>query len=257
MPKSIVPELPRPIAKGKGVITDLIRLIYPPLCLSCGAETTSEQGLCAKCWPETQFITGAICDCCGTPLSGLDAEDGLICDTCTTTPQAWARGRAAVVYDGGGRRIAMALKHGDRLDVVKPVARWMVRSGDAVINTADLIAPVPLHWSRLLHRKFNQAAELGREVGRLSNIRHCPDLLTRNKRTKMQKGMRRAERFENQRDAITLTPRYGGQLGGKNVLLIDDVLTTGATLSACAEACYADGAETVNVLVFARVARTE
>ena len=225
--------------------------IYPPLCMSCSAETDSD-GLCAECWTNTQFIEGNICDCCGTPLPGDD--DGIHCDSCLKYPPAWDRGRAAVVYDGGGRRIALALKHGDRLDLAKPSARWMVSNGIDVLNV-DIIVPVPLHWSRFLKRRYNQAALLGASVSKITSIKQIPDMLVRHKRTPAQKGLSRSERLENQRGAIKINKRLQPVIKGSNVLLIDDVMTTGATLSACAEACKEAGSADVNVLVFARVAR--
>ncbi|PIB26539.1 hypothetical protein BFP76_11595 [Amylibacter kogurei] len=235
----------------------LVRAAYPPLCVSCGVETEAENGLCSDCWGDTYFIDGAICDSCGTPLIGEDMGDELICDSCTHAPPAWIQGRASVVYDGGGRRIILALKHGDRLDVVIPLAEWMIKSGADLLRKTDVIIPVPLHRSRLFTRKYNQAAALGNQIAKRTNIQTVPDLLIRTKRTKMQKGMSRNERLENQSDAIQVNPRFVQMIVDKNVLLIDDVMTTGATMSTCANECISAGAATVNTLVFARVARDE
>ncbi|GHA48070.1 amidophosphoribosyltransferase [Amylibacter ulvae] len=235
----------------------LIRAAYPPLCVSCGAETEAEQGLCANCWGDTYFIDGAICDSCGTPLIGEDMGDVLICDTCTHSPPPWIQGRASVVYDGGGRRIVLALKHGDRLDVVIPLGEWMIKSGAELLRKTDIIIPVPLHRSRLFSRKYNQSSALANQIAKRTNIQTVPDLLIRNKKTKMQKGMSRVERIENQSGAIEMNPRFTELIGDKNVLIIDDVMTTGATMSVCADTCISAGAATVNTLVFARVARDE
>jgi ComF family protein len=238
--------------KGKDLLHHIGRGIYPPLCLSCSGETDTA-GLCADCWRDTKFITGHACNCCGTPLLG-DPDD-VPCDDCLRQPQAWSHGRAVAVYSGGARRIALALKHGDRLDMGPTIGRWMVVAGHDILQHVDIIAPVPLHWTRLLKRRYNQAVELSRHIAVASDNHHVPDLLTRFKPTSMQQDMTRAERFENQREALKVTDRFVNLVQGKRILLVDDVMTTGATLSACAEACISAGAANVNVLVFARVAR--
>ena len=186
--------------KGKGLLHHIGRGIYPPLCLSCSAETDTA-GLCAKCWRETQFITGHSCHCCGAPMLG--EPDGVPCDDCLYHPKPWSQGRAVAMYAGGARRITMGLKHGDRLDMGPTLARWMARAGNDILADADIIAPVPLHWTRLLKRRYNQAVELSRNLVVGRNVEHIPDLMTRTKRTSMQKDMTRDERFENQRAGAT------------------------------------------------------
>ncbi|GLQ35560.1 hypothetical protein GCM10007939_18430 [Amylibacter marinus] len=183
----------------------------------------------------------------------IGEQDDIPCEECLAHPRNWAQGRAAVVYAGGGQRIVLALKHGDRLDLAKPIGRWMAKAADD-LPPADIIAPVPLHWTRLIKRRFNQAALLAQQVSRHSNTPMIPDLLTRSKRTKAQKDMDRTERIANMSAAIDITHRFKERIKGQEVLLVDDVMTTGATLSACAQACLGAGAKNVNVLVFARVA---
>ena len=156
-------------------------------------------------------------------------------------------------YAGGGRRMVMALKRHDRLDIAPALAAWMLKSAGPVISDVDLIAPVPLHAARLLRRKFNQSAELARHIAGAAAMTYTPDLLTRIRKTESQKGKDRAARFENMRAAIIPTPRHRLLIKGKRILLIDDVLTTGATLSASTEACFSAGAANVNILVLARV----
>jgi ComF family protein len=158
------------------------------------------------------------------------------------------------VYSGPARRIILSLKHGDRLDVAAPLGRWMAGAAEDLIADIDVVAPVPLHWSRLLRRKYNQAALLAQAISTQTKVPCIPDLLLRNRRTTMQKGMRKQERLANQRQAVIAHPKQALHLRNKRVLLVDDVLTTGATLSACAEACYSGGADDVNAVVFARVA---
>ncbi len=149
----------------------------------------------------------------------------------------------------------LALKHGDRLDLVKPLAGWMARVGAELIAEAEVIAPVPLHWTRLAKRRYNQSAELARQRVLRGGAQLIPDLLARSRRTRPQEGMNRTQRFAMQAGAVAVTPRHIGAVAGKNVLLIDDVMTSGATLSGCTEVLHNARAETVNVLVAARVAR--
>lgn len=176
------------------------------------------------------------------------------CDDCLSFPPAWDYGRAAVLYSGGGRRAVLALKHGDRLDMARSLADWMARAAPDLLRTADVITPVPLHWSRMVKRRYNQSAELARHLADISGKRYAPDLLIRKKRTPTQDGLTRTERQENQNGVFSLNPRYHIE---QNVLLIDDVMTTGATLSACAEALRAAGTDKIDALVLARVARGE
>ena len=143
----------------------IIDTIYPPRCLACTAATDAARGLCPACWADTHFIAGTTCRKCGVPLVGdAGAEDQ--CESCTRHPPAWDRGAAALLYSGAGRRMVLALKHGDRLDMVRPLAAWMARAGRPLLAEADIVAPVPLNWRRLVMRRYNQSAELARQLGR-------------------------------------------------------------------------------------------
>lgn len=233
----------------------VLRLLYPPHCLSCAAPVTTEFGLCGTCWKATPFVTGVVCDICGTPLPGT--EDGTVvhCDDCLTIARPWDRGRAALVYKDNGRKMVLALKHGDRLDLVRPLAGWMQRAAAPILRPGMLVAPVPLHWRRLLRRRYNQAALLSQAVARTAGLDHCADLLARTRRTPTQEGRDRDARFANISGALTLNRRHAARVAGRDVLLVDDVMTSGATLAAAAEACRAAGAAQVSVLVLARVAK--
>lgn len=234
-----------------------LNTLYPPRCLACPAPTDAAHGLCPACWRDTHFITGTACVRCGVPLmgesvAGTGTED--LCEGCLSHPPAWDRGAAAVVYSGAGRRVVLSLKHGDRLDTVRPLAGWMAAAGSELLDDADLIAPVPLHWRRLFQRRYNQAAELGRVLARGAGKPIAVDMLTRRRATTPQERMNRAARIANQAGAFAIPERYQVVIDGATVLLVDDVLTTGATLSACAEALREAGAARVHVLVLARVA---
>ncbi|PZQ52605.1 MAG: amidophosphoribosyltransferase [Rhodovulum sulfidophilum] len=239
----------------------LIDLLYPPRCLACGGMTDGARGLCGPCWRDTHFITGAACLSCGAPLTGaatglvaLGADGADICDGCRRHPPAWDRGAAAVLYTGAARRAVLAFKHGDRLDMRDALAGWMAQAGRPLFASADLIAPVPLHWRRLLTRKYNQSAELARALARHADRPAVLDLLTRQRATRPQEAMDRRARARNQAGAFAVPPRHAARIAGKGVLLVDDVLTSGATLSACAEALRVAGAARIDVLVLARVA---
>ncbi len=247
-------EVANPPEKGKPLLARALRFVYPPRCIACGEEVETEKALCGPCWSEAWFISAPCCDGCAAPLPGADDGERLLCDDCTTEPRPWSAGRAVVVYSGTGRRITLALKHGDRLDIAGPVGRWMAAAARDILADSDLIAPVPLHWTRLFRRRYNQAALLADVVGAGAGRMVAPDLLLRRRRTIMQKGMTREERMDNQRTAITVNPKRLSAIAGKRILLVDDVMTTGATLSACAEACHAAGAAVVKIVVFARVA---
>lgn len=233
----------------------LLHLLYPPQCLSCGARVTSDFGLCGTCWRDTPFITGLVCQHCGVPLPGEESHDDTLCDDCLTLARPWSAGRAALIYKDNGRALVLALKHGDRLDLARPAAQWMARAAAPILVPGMLVAPIPLHWLRLIKRRYNQAALLSAGVARLARLEHCPDLLQRPRHTGSQDGLSRDGRFANMSAGLTLHRRHADRVLGRHVLLVDDVMTSGATLAAGAEACVAAGAIGVSVLVMARVAK--
>lgn len=233
-------------------------LLYPPVCVACGAETGAAGALCPDCFADAPFITGPVCDSCGAPVALMAGEAmRLVCDGCRHAPPAWEAGRAAALYGGSVRRAILALKHGDRLDVARAAAPWLLRAGRGLLSAADLVAPVPLHWRRLVGRRFNQSAELARALCRAAGRPEAlvPDLLRRRRATPSQEGRSRAGRMANVAGAFAVGRPWRNRLDGARVLLVDDVMTTGATLSACAETLREGGAAGIDVLVLARVAR--
>lgn len=232
----------------------LLHTVYPPQCLICDARVTTDFGLCATCWRDTPFITGLTCTKCGTPLPG-EEEGEVLCDDCLTIARPWASGRAVMTYHDNARKLVLALKHGDRIDLARPLSAWMHRAAAPILKPGMLVAPVPLHWLRLIKRRYNQSALLSAAVARAAGLDHCPDLLQRRRNTGSQEGLTRDGRFANMSDALKAHPKRAARIEGRHVLLVDDVMTSGATLAAAAEACIAAGAADVSVLVMARVVK--
>jgi len=232
-----------------------LSLIYPAQCAGCGEPIEDSHGLCGKCWAETPFVTGHVCDKCGCPLPGeSDGADDL-CDDCLKIARPWARGRAALIYGDQGRRFVLGIKYYDRLDFVPPAAAWMARAARPFLTRDLLVVPVPAHWTRVFTRRYNQAAELARALGKAAGLDVAPTGLIRPTRTAKQERKTRDERFENLAGAIAPHPKRGERLKGRRILLVDDVFTSGATFAAATEACLAAGAREVFVLALARTIR--
>ena len=226
--------------------------LLPPQCLCCG-EVVGEPGvLCPTCWERIDFITEPLCACCGAPFE-LSLGPDALCGGCIRESPGFARARAVFVYADPAKALILRFKHADRTDMAPAFAHWMSRAGAELIAEADLIAPVPLHWTRLLRRRFNQAALLANAVAKLSGRPAAPRLLLRRRRTPTQGGLGREARGRNVRGAIAV--RNAEQVVGRRILLIDDVLTTGATVSECSRVLLKAGAVAVDVLTIARVVR--
>ncbi|MEL7252651.1 MAG: ComF family protein [Pseudomonadota bacterium] len=237
------------------VLKSALHLIYPPRCLTCTELVDDDFGLCGTCWRDTPFISGLVCDHCGVPLPGEDTGQAELCDDCLRIARPWKQGRAALLYKDLGRRLVLSLKHGDRSDLAKPAARWLARAAKPILRDNMLVAPVPLHWSRLLKRRFNQSAVLADAFAKHQSLAYCPDLLLRSRRTPSLDGLSFDERFRTTDRAIAPNPAQAHRAEGRPVLIVDDVMTAGATLSACTQAAYAAGASEVCVLALARVAK--
>jgi ComF family protein len=235
-----------------GIMQSALKLIYPDQCVACGTMVEGAHGLCSKCWRDTPFITGLRCQTCSQPLLGDSGDEAATCDDCLAVERPWTAGRAALLYEGSARRMILGLKHSDRTDLVKPAARWMVDCGGDLLSGTAVLVPIPVHWQRLLRRRYNQAAELAREIGALTGMDVDVEALVRTRRTKIQDGMTVEERRLNLSGAISAAKT----LSRKDIVLVDDVMTTGATLSEAAKACHAAGANRVSVLVLARVAKS-
>jgi ComF family protein len=234
----------------------LLHAVFPPECLCCGSLVETDFAICGSCWAGTPFVLGAACDLCGVGLPGQSAGGApLICEECHGIARPWSRGRAVMHYAGNGRKLVLGLKHGDRAEIARAAGPWFARAGSDLLNDDPLILPIPLHWRRLAQRRFNQAALLARALSGVSGCDWLPDALIRARHTGTQDGRDREGRFRNLDGAIGVAPRRATRLAGRRVLLIDDVMTSGATFSAATQACLAVGAEQVCVIALARVAR--
>ncbi len=197
-----------------------------------------------------QFIAEPLCDGCGAPF---EYDAGERCAACLAKPRAFSRARAACLYDDASRDLILKFKHADRTDLAGLFTRWIGRAAADLLAEADAVAPVPLHPSRMLARRYNQAAEIARPLARAHRLAYLPDALVRARRTETQGGKSGSGRRRNVAGAFSVPPRSRARVEGRRILLIDDVLTTGATAEGCARALLAAGAACVDLAVIARV----
>ncbi|GJD48118.1 Putative ribose-phosphate pyrophosphokinase [Methylobacterium crusticola] len=244
----------RHLARAPGlVLRAAVGLIYPPSCIGCGAATGVPHALCPACWGGMRFIERPYCERLGTPFSVDLGVPGLLSPAALADPPVFERARAAARYDATARRLVQRLKYEDRLDLAAAMGAMMARAGRELLAEADVVVPVPLWRWRLWRRRFNQAAVLARHAARGRGVPVEPGLLARVRPTRRQVGLTRAARAENLQGAFRVPEAARPRLAGRRVLLVDDVVTTGATANAAARALMRGGAAAVDVLAFARV----
>ncbi len=229
-----------------------IDFVAPPKCLICHQAVLEPAGLCVSCWVGLRQIDEPVCDVMGTPFA-YDQGEGSLSAAALAEPPAWDRARAAVAFDEAARPIIHSLKYRDTQEAGLLMARMMRRAGRVLLADADLIVPVPLHRWRLWWRRFNQSAYLAQHLAAAAGKPYRPDLLERVRATRSQVGLDHEARRKNVRRAFRLAAEAAGEVAGRRVLLVDDVMTTGATAGACAEALKAAGVARVDVLSFALV----
>jgi ComF family protein len=246
------PRVKRTADAARAILRAALDLALPPLCASC-REPVEGRGLCPSCWSKLSFITRPYCERLGIPFA-YDPGPGILSMEAIADPPAYNRARATARFDEISRALVHSLKYGDRLDLAPMMGRWMGRAGREILAEADALVPVPLHWRRQWARRFNQSAMLATAVSAESSVPIAGRLLTRIKAPVQQVGLTRSERASNVQGAFKVPEESKGAVVGRRLVLVDDVLTSGATVDGCAWALNRAGAANVDVLIFARVA---
>jgi ComF family protein len=234
----------------------MLDAVLPPRCFSCGEQVLSQGDLCGACWAGLDFFSGVGCACCGFPFE-VDIGDDALCGPCIKKRPLYARARAVMRYDDNSRPMVLAFKNSDRHEGVDIFGKWMAGVATGQLHNTDIIIPVPLHRKRLFYRRYNQAALMAKAIGKQMNIEVDVNGLIRNKPTKSQGHLRRKERFKNVRAAFSLTKKGELAIKDKHILLVDDVLTTGATVGACTKVLMGKGAASVQIITLTRVVQTQ
>jgi ComF family protein len=254
-PRSISSHLVGALTACRGAWSHVSKLALdialPTLCVAC-RDPVEGDGVCAGCWAKMSFIAPPYCPRLGIPFV-YDPGPDMLSMEAIANPPAYARARAAVRYDDVARTLVHALKYQDRTDLAPAMGRWMARAGRELLDGADMLVPVPLHWRRGWSRRYNQSGILARVIEGESGIKVAPEALRRIRPTEQQIGLSRPQRASNVQGAFKVAPDRQHLVSGRRIVLIDDVLTSGATVDACARALLRAKAAAVDVLVFARV----
>lgn len=232
----------------------LVGLVYPPTCIACGKAIGTPHGLCAECWAGLRFIERPYCERLGTPFA-VDHGMSLVSPAAIADPPVYARARAVAHYDETARTLVHRLKYSDRMDTARSLGTMLARAGRELAQDCDLIVPVPLHGTRLWWRRFNQSMELARPLAAASGKPLDGALLRRVKRTSQQVGLTRHQRGLNLQGAFRVAPEDRPKVKDRRILLVDDVITTGATANAASRALLRAGASAVDVVAFALVVK--
>ena len=230
----------------------VLDLFLPPVCLGCDQRLTEHDALCPTCWRKIDFIRQPLCDRLGAPLP-YDTGGVMLSAAAMANPPDYGRARAVACFDGLMRDLIHALKFSDTHDARRLFGRWLANAGEDLLRDADILVPVPLAWSRLLSRRYNQAQILAQATGEICGLPVVSQALIRKRRTGAQVGLTRAARRRNVSGAFAVPPSACHVIAGKAIVLVDDVITTGATASAAARALRRAGARSVDVLALAIV----
>lgn len=244
---------------GMECFSKAIDFILPPRCFVTG-EIVDKQGMISpKAWSDLRFITSPQCYRCGIPFDfeydGQELEGGSSCAECLKEEPLYRKARAALVYNDASRNLILPFKHGDKTHFVLGFLPWLKQAGGELIEQADIIMPVPLHWLRLLQRRFNQAGIMARCLAESCDKECLLGGIERTRSTPTQGHMRAKEREKNVKRAFSVPLKHVDTIKGKKILLIDDVFTTGATVSECTKILLKAGAVQVDVLTLARVVK--
>jgi len=232
----------------------VLDFLLPPTCLCCDESVAAPGLMCRNCFQRMTMISEPLCQCCGVPFTvPLQASQAGHCPDCEEAPRPFGRARAPFCYDAQSRPVILAFKYSDRPELARVLAPHMVRAGAAMLTDADWLIPVPLHRRRLMARGYNQAALLAQSVARLCGVPALPDALARSRPTAPLGGHDAVGRATILQGAITVRPQRFAAIAGKRVVLVDDVMTTGATVASCAAALWDADVASVDVLAAARV----
>lgn len=227
--------------------------VFPPQSLLTGLPVTA-RAMEAELWGAVRFLDDPCCAICGFPFEFTISVD-TVCGRCEIRKPAYSSARAAFAYDDATRKLVLDFKHGGRTAGLKVFVGHMARAGRTALAQGGVIVPVPLHPSRLLRRRYNQSAILARGLAKRTRLTFDPDILRRVKRTETQGGKTASSRRRNVSGAFAVRGRAASRIKGVNVILIDDVFTTGATLESCARALRKGGAVRVDAITLARVVK--
>lgn len=236
------------------VLRQFFDLMLPPTCAGCGEVAEGEHVLCPTCWATLRFISHPCCDACGHPFE-YEVPGLTLCGACVRDRPPYAQARAALLYDAASKDFILSFKHADRTELATLLAKWLAQAGAAFLPGTDVLVPVPLHWTRLFSRRFNQAALLAQALGRLVAKPVVVDALVRHKKTPSQGHLGLTARQRNVQGAFRVPPGRLGQIQGKRVVLVDDVYTTGSTVRVATKALLRAGAVRVDVVTLARVVK--
>ena len=236
-----------------GLLSQIIKIFLPPRCIKCGAILSDDDGLCSECFNQLNFITAPYCYKCGHPFEQAASTKKMLCASCAKKNKTPFRlNRSALCYDDISKDLILALKFMDKTENAKTLAKWLNMAGyDIWQEGVDVLVPVPLHYKRLIKRRYNQSALLVKELSKLTGIEADYTSLIKHKSTKPQVQFSGHERVKNVRGAFSV--KHIEKIKGKRVVLIDDVMTTGSTLKECALALKSAGAKSVDTLTVARV----
>lgn len=226
--------------------------LYPPVCAACAAPVGDAQSLCVDCWTGLRPITAPYCPRLGLPFD-VDLGPGTLSAAALADPPPFDRARSGVVYNQVATRLVSKLKYHDRPDLALLCARLMINAGRDVLGDDGVLVPVPLHPRRQFSRRYNQSAALAQNLGTLTGLPHAPLLVRRKKRTQQQVGLSASARAKNVAGAFEVHPDFAARYAGKRLILVDDVITTGATVNALTKSLQKAGFDQIDVISFARV----
>ena len=228
----------------------ILNLLCPPRCPICRETVDEAHCLCPNCYGKLNFITHPCCEICGRPFE-YAAFNSVVCGSCLKNKPKFSMARSILEYDDFSKQLILSFKHGDRTDLTPILVKFLLLADPKIFENVDMIVPVPQHWARRFKRQYNQASLLGKVLGKQKGISFNPSILRRIKNTESQGHKLRKQREQNVKGVFhVMTP---DKIRGKTILVIDDVMTTGATLNECAKVLRRAGAKEVKAITVYRV----